>query len=234
MLLSQNITLIIFIVLIVGAAIISFAYRSYIKYDKGSIHIFFSILTGLGVIVTFMFYYNLVELQWQQQQLIELQEANRIDTSLSENVLKEIKKASLIIPNFIHSLHPLTNTLCNDGVTSCLVSLAEDPTTVETHTLKMIVSCNIFSSWKDMITTNKVISLSPKAYVADFLQKASSKQLYAQWMVAKINYNTHVQQFGDLLFEYASNIIEQTPNAYEKAAETLVLDPRFTSIHIKG
>lgn len=231
MLLSQNITLIIFIVLIIGAAIISFLYGSYIKYDRGAIHIFFAILTGLGVIVTFMFYYNLVELQWQQQQLIELQAASRIDTSLSENVLKEIKKASLIIPNFIHSIHPLTNTLCNDGVNSCVVALAEDQATVETHTLKMILSTKIFSVWKDMITTNKVIHFNPKAYISDFLQKANSKQLFAQWMVCKINYSLQVQQFGDLLFEYASKIVEQTPCEYEKAAETLISDKRFTDIH---
>ena len=51
-------------------------------YDKGSFHTFIAVLTGLGVFITFMFYYNLVELQAQQQKLASIQELSRINNTV--------------------------------------------------------------------------------------------------------------------------------------------------------
>lgn len=232
-LVSANIALIIFVIILILAAIIAWRMETYAYYDAGKFHTFVAILAGLGVIVTFMFYYNVVLLQNQQQQLAAVQELARINDSVLNSVLDSIKDASTIIPNFVLSITPLTNTVCcSTGGTgsSCVVTVGADPVNPQTCTEKMTLSYRIFSLWQDVLDSNSYTHLDPAPYVTNFLQRANSPQLYSQWSVSRIDYGSRTQQFGDLLFEYALPITVQTPATYSEVAAKLIADPRFHSL----
>ena len=193
------------------------------NYDKGSFHTFVVVLAGLGVFVTFLFYYNILFLQSQQQSLAAIQELSRLSDSVLNSVLDEIKEASVSIPNFVLSITPLTNTIC-------AAMAPEDPVNPQTCTEKMVLSYRIFSLWQDVIVSDNFIHFNPNFYIANFLQRANSSQLYQEWTVNKLNFRTDTQSFGDLLFEYGLPITNQTPDEYTTVAQKLINDPRYTQI----
>lgn len=234
-LLSTNIALLVFGVILIISAVIAWKMKSYEKYDKGAFHTFIAILAGLGVFVTFLFYYNLIELQNIQQQLAAVQELSKINDSVLNSVLNELKTASNIIPNFVLSMTPLTNEVCcatgPTGETgSCTIPDSPDPVNPQTCTEKMVLSYRIFSLWQDVVLTNKFTDFDAISYISNFLQRANSPQLYVQWTAARLDFNSKTQQLGDLLFEYGLPITEQTPESYINAANQLIADPRYKNI----
>ena len=242
-LISQNQALIFFAVLIIICAAIAFYLGNHKNYDEGRFHTFIAILAGLGIFVTFLFYYNLIQLQGQQQQLAAVQELARLNDSLLNNVLDGINQSVAIIPNFVSSITPLTNTVCCftgftggtgfTGSTGCIIPTEPDPVNAQTCTEKMVLSYRLFSLWQDVLTSNRYINFDPTAYVSNFLQRSNSNQLYAQWTVTKLNFDSNTQTFGDLLFEYGLPITVQTPEEYISTAQKLIADPRFEQISKK-
>ena len=229
MLLTANIALIVFAAILILSAIISYRFKSFKKFEGGAFHIFIVVLTGLGVFVTFMFYYNVVELQNQQQQLAALQEVARLNNTIINSVLTEIQNSSLIIPNFVLSITPLTNTICcSTGSTGsseiCYIPVGDDPINAQTCSAKLSLSYRIFEMWQDVILAHTFINYNPLSYIVNFLQKANSQQLYIQWNVNKINFNNDTIIFGDLLFKYALPITNQTPEEYVSVANNLIND----------
>lgn len=223
LLVTPNLALLVFIIILIIAAVVAWRMAAYGNYDASRYHTFIAILGGLGVFVTFMFYYNIVTLQQEQQQLAALAELNRLSDGLLNSILVEMKAASTIVPNFVLSLTPLTNTVCTS-------SAPPDPVTPEACTEKMALSYRIFSMWQDVVLTNDFTSIDPVVYVTNFLQRANSSQLFDQWTVNRLNFVGDAQQFGDLLFEYGLPITDQVPQSYTTAANQLVNDPRFTNI----
>jgi hypothetical protein len=208
-----------------NCCIIAWYMQHYHAYDKSGFHTFIAILTGLGVFVTFMFYYNVVELQNQQQQLAALQELTRINDGLQNNVLKGIMVASNTIPYFVLSITPLNAASCCG---SCI--LEPDPVTPQTCTEKMTLSYKIFSLWQDVLVSNKFISFDPVTYITGFLEQANSQLLFEQWVLVRNTFTPRTQTFGDLLFKYGLPITIQTPETYAHAAVLLMADPVFSTL----
>ena len=226
-LVTENLALIVFAIILIVSAIIAWFMSSYEHYESTNFHTFISVLAGLGIIVTFMFYYNVVALQNQQQQLAAVQELARINNSVLNGVLTETQKSSTLIPNFTLSVSPLTTSLCCG--TGC-VPIDPDPINPVTCTQKAVLSYRIFSVWQDIIISNKLIQINPQAYISNFLQQANSTQLYEQWNITYIDFNTSTQTLGTLLFEYGLPITTQTPQEYQNTATKLIADPRFKAI----
>lgn len=222
-LVTPNLALAVFIVILIISAIVAWRMVEYGKYDTSKFHTFVAILGGLGVFVTFMFYYNIVAVQQDQQQLTALSELSRLSDNLLNSMLNEMNAASKTIPNFVLSLTPLTNTICNS-------TAPEDPITPETCTEKMTLSYRIFSLWQDVVVSNDFTNIDPVVYITNFLQRANSAQLYQQWSVNRLNFIAETQKFGDLLFEYGLPISDQTPQEYIQVANQLVQDPRFYDV----
>jgi hypothetical protein len=196
--------------------------NSYENFDTSRFHVFIAILAGLGVFVTFMFYYNVVGLQQQQQDLSALSELTRLNENMN-SVLTAIQESSTVIPNFVLTISPLTNSIC--GATA-----PTDPITPEACTQRATLSYRIFSVWQDVVISDNFTDVNPVVYVTNFLQRANSNLLFNEWTVSRLNFVDNAQAFGDLLFEYALPITDQTPEVYEKTADMLVADPRFGHI----
>ncbi len=221
-LVSPNLALILFGLILIISGCIAWFMKKYDNYDRSGFHSFISILTGLGVFVTFMFYYNVVELQNQQQQLAAIQELARLNESGLNSVLDSLNIASSSIPNFVLSLMPLNINGCN--------TKKSDPVTPQTCTEKTSLSYKIFLMWQDVILSNKFIVFNQEAYLSNFLQRANSPQLYEQWKIIKIDFAPATQTLGDLLFQYGLPITVQTPETYQETAKTLMTDPKYQAI----
>lgn len=231
MLVTPNVAIFIFILIVVIAIILALWMKDYQSYDKSAFHTFIAILIGLGIFVTFMFYYNLVQLQHEQQNLVALQELGRINDSVLNSLLTNIDEASKTIPSFVLSLNPLS-VCCSDTVSfanSCGIT-GPDPINAQTCTEKMSLSLRIFAMWQDVIVSNKIIKNNPLPYVSNFLQRANSSQLYEQWLVNKLNYAAKTQSLGDLLFQYGLPITVQLPQTYIDTAQQLINSQEFQDI----
>lgn len=190
------------------------------NYDQSRAFVFMTVLTGLGVIVTFFFFYGVIELNEEQHRLNVVQETARISSILVEELMSEISQASKVVPNFSASLTPLQTYL----------QTIPDPETSEATFTKLFLSYKIFSVWQDVLVADEFTANEPLSYITSFLQRANSQSLYYEWIRNKIDFNLQTQQFGDLLFEYALEIRDQRPEIYVQAAKRLLKDPRYIKI----
>lgn len=197
-------------------------------YDVSRIHTFMVVFVALGTIITFLFYYSLVEIQEQTQRLTLVHELRNVNINIHDKLYPNILRSSKIIPRFIISLYPLVNwnKVCKHETTEN--SHTED--TVECIMEKYTISNYIFMIWQDVIRTSEYTSYDMGGYITQFLEYASSKQLYDIWVIVKINYDCHTQIFGDLLFEYVCEYQPKTLHDYTNIAKLLVKDKRYTDI----
>ncbi len=233
-LVTPTLGLVIFALILILAVLVAWYMSTYDYYDKSNFHTFIAILSGFSIFVTFMFYWNLLQLQEQQQKLAAVQELARVNDNILNSVLDSITHSSTIIPNFTLSLTPLTNQVCctaGTGATGgCDIPTTADPITPQACTEKMALSFRIFTLWQDFITSNNFMKYDATSYISGFLQRANSPQLYTQWTMSYIDFNTDTQAFGNLLFEYGLPITLQTPVEYQTTATNLIADPRFQAL----
>lgn len=218
---TPKFALIFFIFIIFISLVVTMIFQDFNQFHEGRCHTFVAVLAGLGIFITFMFYYGVVSLQQQQQQLFVIQETARLSNLLIDGTLSEINKATSVIPKFCYSLMPLI---------VCQTDPKEDPNTPEACMQRMVLSYKIFSSWQDLIIANSFIDYDPEAYITNFLQRANSKHLFTQWIDQKINFNKKTQDFGTLLFKYGLPITDQIPSSYVTAAESLISDPQYQQL----
>ena len=187
--------------------------------NKSRVQIFITTLAGLGIFLTFMFYYNLVTLQQDQQTLDVLQQTHAVNDSILGTYYTEMRKSSTIIPHFTLSLMPFQQQIANP-----------DPVTPTTIVQKGILSSKIFFIWQDFLLSNTYLSIDDRAYINEFLQLASSSLLKDMWEVRKYDYGDKTITFGELLFSYASKIDNKTPETYNQSAKQLIKDPVYIKL----
>ena len=78
-------------------------------FEETKIRVFIICLAGLGIVLTFLFYYSILTLEQEQQNLTRLQQTTILGEDLLNGVLIEIEKSVPIIPDFALSLLPLQN-----------------------------------------------------------------------------------------------------------------------------
>lgn len=212
------VALCIFIIVVIIAVAIAFLSNPD-KHEKTRTRVFLTTLTGLGIIITFMFYYNVVELQQEQQLTTILEQTNSLNESILETLLVEIRKASTVAPHFTLSLLPLSECAqCDSG---------EDPQTPEVRLECYIVSYKIFSIWQNFLEGSYFLRTPLEGYLTNFLQRAHSKPLHDMWLLYKHDFGDRTQLFGDMLFEKSSLITENVSESYAKCAAEIVNDRKF-------
>lgn len=213
--------LVTFVVIVVASMVVAYMYKSQ-SFEKSKIHIFLVTLAGLGIVITFLFYYSVVSLQQQQQRIAIIDETARLTTFSISSLLDEMRTASKTVPNFINSINPLNP--CGSIIPP------EDPFNSEACTERYILSYRIFAIWQDFLISSGFIDYEEIPYLTSFLQRANSKLLYDQWNISQYDFNSTTQKFGNLLFKYALPITEQTTESYKNTAIKLSKDPEFISL----
>lgn len=214
-LVSPNIALFVFGGIIILSAIAAWYFSAYAAFDRGRFHVFIVVLAGLGVTVTFLFYYNVVQLQNQEQQLTLLQQMTHIDDILGKTLPAVLREITPLVPAFVLSLYPLHPAVA-----------IPDYTTPEAQIAITTTCATIFYLWQDVILTHDVLHHDMLGYTVTFLQWAHSPILAQEWAHMLTNLSPKTQIYGRLLFQYGANV---SPNssAYQEAAEALLSDPAY-------
>jgi len=187
------------------------------SYDNTRTKVFISCLAGLGVFITFLFYYGIVSLQQAQQRFNIIEMTNHINKSL-KCIIDDIHLASNQIPCFSLSLFPLIKQ--NDII---------DEDCVENNILKTKLAYKIFALWQQVIIAVPFVEIDAISILHNFLQRAHSQELHTYWCDMKADFNKDTQLLGDLLFKHALNM-ETTSKSFLRAAKKISKDPLFYHI----
>jgi hypothetical protein len=206
-----------FIIILIVALLIS-GFCNPCKFDSTRTKIFISCLAGLGVFVTFLFYYSVVTLQQAQQRNDIINMTRNVNKNL-KNMMEQIHEASKDIPHFILSLFPLL-TIHTD----------KDKDNIENRLLKMKIAYKIFSLWQEIIIAVPFVDLDSHSFLYNFLQRASSQELHEIWCQMKFDFNEDTQKFGDLLFKHGLTIKNKTCEEYKKMAHQIHCDSLYMEI----
>lgn len=229
MIVSENIAIVVFLSIALVSMFFAWYFASYDIFSGAKFHTFIVVFGGLGVIITFLFYYNVLQLQAEQQILQKLDIATKFNSAWSI-LLTSMNTASAVVPKFVLSMTPLTNHACKESNISNEEYIGDEPT-AEVCTFKMSLSFRIFSLWQDFFKGRDFFDNNISfGYINNFLQKANSEDLHKEWLASKLNFDNTTQSFGDLLFEYGLPITIQIPESYIQAAEKLINDPRYAEL----
>lgn len=221
---TPNVALIVFLCVLVAAAFISFRTNPN-TFTGSKLQIFISCLAGLGIFVTFLFYYSVVELQQEDIRINVIKQTARVNDLFINTLLKEMLSSSELIPNFVLSMMPL-NSCGNFDVPPV------DVNSVRACIEKFSLSYKIFTIWQDTINSNDFIKIEAETYISNFLQRAHSEELERIWKNNRLNFDEDTQILGDLLFQYSKEIVEQTSESYIEAAKKLMADEKYKQLEL--
>lgn len=218
-LVNRVISFIVLICLVTLAIVVTLS-TSPRNYENSRAYVFLTVLAGLNIFMTFFFYYGIVESTERQFNLDVTKETARLNNMFVDKFIDAVMDEEDTVPNFVASLNPLQmNTVSQP-----------DPDTDRARLARLNLSYKIFTIWQDFMFSDDFIAIEPVSYITSFLQRANSYALLQQWKTSKIDFNDTTQEFGDLLFEYAIPIVNQTPSSYTEAAKRLVHDKRYRHI----
>lgn len=200
---NQTVAIIIFAIILVIAATAAFIIDP-CNFEKTRWRTFLITAASLGIVITFTWYFFLLEQNVDTQLSMIQTEKRHIEDGIVKASVSDIQKNSDIIPEFCAELCPLQKISYCSKSKLCKCKRKLHQTTL---------SYRLFDTW-DHFTGSTV---QPVGDIAYFLQWASSKKLRSQWQRQYINFTPETQRFGDRLFEVASEL-ERTPDAYRNAA----------------
>jgi len=213
--------LVILILIVIASFFICFTIKPN-NFEHSRTKVFITSLASLGIFVTFLFYYSVVDLQQQQKLQAKIQETSKITDTIQNTFILNIEKYYNEIPNFTSTLLPLLN----------LDHKNEESEEKDKKLLKYVLSYQIFSVWQDMIISDEFIAVDNVSLISGALQRAHSLPLKEFWKTIKIDFSNNVQKFGDLLFEWSSKIKNQIPEEYEKTSKEFIESKEYKNIFI--
>lgn len=214
---------VVFFVLLLIAVLLVAHYADLQNFEQSKTYIFLLALSSVGVLVTALFYYSVVQLQGSQQRLAVVQETDAVHSSLYTDLQNSLQDLAPVAPQFVFSLNPLlpasATYIDTPDICSPSQSLGVDT-----------VSNKIFSLWQRLISAHTFLDFDPVGLNTYFLQLAHSSYLLQFWYISRANYAVETQKYGNLLFEYGQKVVEQTPMAYQTAAVNMINDVRYSMI----
>lgn len=244
---SPFILIAVYVAIITLALYMTYTTSDYSKFEGGRLRIFLAVVGGLGTLVTFLFYYNLVQIQNTQAE--RDMDAGRValDKRLSDYLVDEVKDATPIVPTFVRSLSRLTCELdppIPEGI---------DEYTLEAMAMKLALSSKIFYTWDAFISDRRSSGQewsNAYVYLAAFLQQACSAPLEEYWRELNPTMRLQTRKLGGLLFaraktigqlggeissggtDHARGACAMMPNSksFIKAAQDLAQDPEYIAL----
>lgn len=208
------------VVIIVFAIVITIAIAAAFiinpgSYDQSRWKVFIITVAGLGILLTVMFYYSVINIQQTQNELLFIKENIQMMTTVNE-VVDKISKGMDKGSSLASELTPLEK----EG--------KGKKKEKEENGYRYSLAQSIFSTWQLTTLERKYVSVQEEAYMYLFLQWASSCTLRKQWVSLKLAYTERTRMLGDLLFAHAPEV--HTVAEFGKAVTSLVTLPRYKSI----
>ena len=225
---TPAVVILLFLIIIVVTFILTWVVGNGTNFEKSKLRTFVSVLIALGIFITFAFYFSVIQLQEEQARLAVLTQTARINKQITA-LHTAIQENSTHIPDFVASLIPLSSDICpvkpdsaeNQNLGN--QSLCNQNLEIQATLRKRTLSHRIFSIWQEVELASNYVDFHPQAYVASFLQYASSAQLHNQWLQQRLNFGPATQKFGDLLFEHGQAMKAHTTENYTEIASTILI-----------
>ena len=242
---SVQAVVIIFIIILIIAGLTAW-YCNPDSHDKSRWYIFIVTLAALGIILTFFFYYSLVEIQDEQHKLDVVEETQQLSRDITDITSKSMVKKLHSIPHFIMSLNPVDFPHNKYGKyksdrsnINSSISDIDDTEDINSESYNKIhdrsiskyeqkilihaLSHEIFCVWQEAMFYKDFTKVrEEEAYLILFLQWANSRQLYREWCKHRMSYSKETIIFGNLLFKYGLRIREQNTQSYLDAIDRLM------------
>lgn len=218
--------MIVFIIILI-IAIMSACMCNPETFEYTNWYVFLVTLAAFSIVLTFFFYYSLVEIQGQQQELNTIEETQKLTNSIVNITSVSMVQKMDTIPEFVKSLNPLDFNKNNKYNNKNINNIECDKKDITKHAL----SYEIFSVWQSVVSYKKFTSFKDEeSNTILFLQWANSKELYEEWLKHRICFTDETVEYGDLLFSYGLNINRQTPSEYKKVIHKLTNSSTYRSI----
>jgi hypothetical protein len=192
---NTSVVILVFILILVISAVAAMVIDP-TNFDKTRWRTFIVTAAALGIVITFMWYFFLVEQSIDTDMKDELDTRRHMGKNIIDNCVGGIEKSCEKIPGFCSSIMPL-----------------QEPKDIERATL----SYRLFDSWEYCAQC----PFQNRGDIALFLQWCKSKKLKKQWLKQRCNFSEKTERFGDLLFEVSSKT-KNTPTSYKIASKEVL------------
>lgn len=205
------------VVLLVFAVIMTIAVVSALiitpgEYDETRWKVFITTVAALGIGLAFFVNYSNVEYMVKQQELLSIKEQDGIVDEVNE-VLALCEEGVDVAPRFISELMPL-DVVCR--------KVRRDNKSLKTVVYKNRLSKKIFYLWQLVVNENKFVKDEDGAFMALFIQWATSRTLRNSWKTSQISLCSQGKIFGDLLFEYAGKVENNTSEDFKNTTKQMM------------
>ena len=185
---AESSFIIIIVLLFVISLIIAIYMGNYKNYSKSVVHTFISIITGLGIIVIFTFYF------------INVSSINQSDDIEIKKEISEINELVYItIPHKMNDIYRNCECLV-DELNECDEGNKKD----DNNYHEEVALCYlIFSSWKRFLLFSQYINKNSDydSYVNVFSKWGKSKKLKSHWINNRKYFDKKTISFGDAIFD---------------------------------
>lgn len=219
-LIDGNVVMLVFAVIITIAAVAAFMIPPG-GYDETRWKVFVTTIAALGIGLVFFVNYSNIEYLIRQQDLLKIKEMDGI-VSKVDSVLALMEDGVEIAPRFVSELHPL------EGKKSTVEK--KDGKSLKVVTYKNRLSKKIFYLWQLVVNENKFVKDEDGAFMALFVQWATSKSLKNSWKKSRITCNEQGRQFGDLLFFFSSQVKEYTSDEFMRITLSMMSTEEYKKL----
>lgn len=209
---NTSVVIAVFILIIILSLIIAIMINPG-EFDKSRCRTFLVTAASLGIVITFMWYFFLVEQTVDNDKLIQCNEHRHIGSMMLNASVDKIQDSVDIIPEFCSSLLPLQdNSGCNN---------VNEHSQIKRDVTTATLSYTLFDTWEHYVGS----VYRPQGIVAYFLQWSTSKQLRDQWSRQYINFDCKTQKFAQILFDKSDQMEDiHNPYQYQIDANEIIRD----------
>lgn len=219
---NTDVVIMVFAVIIAVAVIAAYVINPS-SYESTNWRVFIVTLSSLSIVMTFMFYYAVIELQILQYSSNVYSENQALASAITE-VYADASTRYMKAPRFVRSLMPLS-------FNECTTERNESDATMELEIEEIVLSRKIFAVW-DMTASSSTLLYRSKdrGCIATYLQWATSPYLRREWLTYRVNYCENTRKFGDILFSRAELITHYTSQAFFNLSEDMCEDDCFSDL----
>lgn len=207
-------------VLIVCVAIISSWLITPGSYDETRWKVFLTTIAALGIAMVFVINYSQIDIQNQQKELLKIREHDNIDREVNE-ILKLLEDGVEKSPSLVKELMPIEYPEKENDCSNR--SLKE-------RAYQSMISKRIFYLWQLLVAEKQFVEDEDGAFMALFLQWASSKQLQNLWKKSYITLAPEGKKFGEILFKYSGKVKETTVEEFRRVTCEMRLSTEYLTL----
>jgi hypothetical protein len=204
MLISAVTAIIVFVIIVIIAALVTYFIGHGQLYDQSYTKTFISVLMCSIAVVLLIYYYNVITLQNKHDCEHAAGELQKVYEIVMKDIPEAIAGANETIPYFVSTLYPLQVSVTHRPPL--------DPDRYDTRLRYTFLSERIFYGWQALanlsVENSNADAMLPLLTLC--VQHGHSSLLLEQWKTLKEQYSMSGQKLGNLIFHHAARVTPDT------------------------